>query len=694
MGAQSLSACYMSASSFGQRGDLSLSKRTFRFRGKRYKYFCHDYNATYRNERAVEISIVWEAVKQCKGRVLEVGNVLSHYFLISHEVVDKYEKAEGVLNVDIVDFAPSVKYDLIVSISTLEHVGWDEKLRDPKKILRAFENLKELLAPGGMLLVTLPLGYHLAFDRLLERKKIGFTKSYYWKRVSKDNRWRQVNWEEVRGTSYNSPFPYAGAIVIGIWKKSKRAKKTRLEDLSLWLKSGWRANIFSYLAPGVKAGQDSSEQRKLFIDCSYVWEYGGNSGIQRVVRNIVNNCKRVGEKLGVECQPVIWAGRHFISVESVDVVGRNPFAARPLHRGTKPPSPRRFREWLKRALPNSWVKAIKSSKKDLFGFLGLVSIRAGQFWNDLRFFRRRVSFAGGDVLLLLDSSWHIPFWRGVREAKKEGAVVGIVLYDLIPVHAPQFCDPPLVKHFRDWLEKATTLADFCITISEATKAEFERYEVGKGIPQIEATSFCLGAELDWMRKGGFVRGQVKDAFTGKSKPYIIVGTIEPRKNHEYLLDAFGKVWEVGVGAKLCVIGKIGWFVEDLIGRIAEHPQQGELLFMFNDLSDTELSFCYENAKALITPSLCEGFNLPIVEALSERLPVFASDIPIHRETCDEYCVYFNLKSPDSLAKLIIDFEKKGQLPPTKSPKDFRWTTWEESTEDLLKKVKHLAWGQG
>lgn len=222
----------MSASSEKLRG---LDSKTFRFHGKNYRYFRHDYNKTYLNERAVEVSIVWEAVKQCKGRVLEVGNVLSHYFSISHEVIDKYEKAEGVLNVDVVDFTPPTRYDLIVSISTLEHIGWDEKPKDPEKILQAFENLKALLNPGGMLLATLPLGYNPVLDHLLEKKKIKFTEFYCLKRISKDNHWREVGWGEIRGTKYDFPFPLANAIVIGVWRKPKAMGKTGSEELKNFL---------------------------------------------------------------------------------------------------------------------------------------------------------------------------------------------------------------------------------------------------------------------------------------------------------------------------------------------------------------------------------------------------------------------------------------------------------------------------
>jgi len=134
---------------------LFKSSRTFTFQRETYRYFYHKYNTTWRNKRAVEVPIVWKIVNKYIGRnILEVGNVLSHYFPVNHDILDKYEKAKGVINQDVVDFSPAKKYDLIVSISTLEHVGWDETPREPMKILRAIENLKRLLAPKGKKLLS------------------------------------------------------------------------------------------------------------------------------------------------------------------------------------------------------------------------------------------------------------------------------------------------------------------------------------------------------------------------------------------------------------------------------------------------------------------------------------------------------------------------------------------------------------
>jgi len=199
---------------------LFKSSRSFEFQGNSFDYFYHRYNATYRCERAVEVPIVWQMVEQYQHkRVLEVGNVLANYFYTDHDILDKYKKIDGVINQDVVDFRVSGSYDLIVSISTLEHVGWDEAPRHPTKIIDAIENLKNCLAPGGKLVVTLPLGYNSAMDSLLKTKKLQFDQQYYLKRISADNQWRQVDWPDVAELSYNQPYPHANGLLIGIIDK-------------------------------------------------------------------------------------------------------------------------------------------------------------------------------------------------------------------------------------------------------------------------------------------------------------------------------------------------------------------------------------------------------------------------------------------------------------------------------------------
>lgn len=196
-----------------------LRAKTFRFNGKEYEYFYHPYNRTWKNERGVEIPIFQEILARHQGtRILEVGNVLSHYVPIQHDVVDKYEVSPGVINQDIIAFVPPEKYDLIVSISTLEHIGWDEQPKDPPKLLRAIEHMRSAcLAPRGMLVASLPVGYNRYLDDLLDEGKSPFTTHHFLKRVSKRNYWTEADWQQVRTVPYGRFV--AHAICIGIIRR-------------------------------------------------------------------------------------------------------------------------------------------------------------------------------------------------------------------------------------------------------------------------------------------------------------------------------------------------------------------------------------------------------------------------------------------------------------------------------------------
>lgn len=196
---------------------IRKTPETFTFLGHTYRYFTALYNATYTNERSVEIPITMSRVDACRGkRILEVGNVLSHYFVFPHVIVDKYESAVGVINEDIVDYRSDQKFDLIISISTLEHVGWHESPRDDTKIPKVLENLKKLAKPGGQIMITVPIGQNPVLDDLVRKRSIEFDKQYYMKRVSRSNIWTETSEEEAYCSKYGSTYQYANAIMIAI----------------------------------------------------------------------------------------------------------------------------------------------------------------------------------------------------------------------------------------------------------------------------------------------------------------------------------------------------------------------------------------------------------------------------------------------------------------------------------------------
>lgn len=131
-----------------------MAPLTFTWFGREFDLFDHSYNATLANERAVEVPL---AVEWLTDRVmsdgLEIGNVLSHYGAPAHRIVDLHEQAAGVENMDLFDVTE--RFDWVLSISTIEHSV------DP---VAALDHLRSLLAPGGLLFVTIPGGISTELD--------------------------------------------------------------------------------------------------------------------------------------------------------------------------------------------------------------------------------------------------------------------------------------------------------------------------------------------------------------------------------------------------------------------------------------------------------------------------------------------------------------------------------------------------
>jgi len=190
---------------------------TFLFQNKTYHYFYHKYNQTWRNERAIEIPIVKKIFNEyCEKNILEIGNVLSHYFKTGHDILDKYERGKNVINQDVVNFTSPEKYDLIVSISTIEHVGWDENPKESRKFLAMLENLKKHLTATGKIVITFPLGYNPELDKSFTQGNLGLTQAYCLKKISAFNKWQEIKCQDINLTKLHQSHHLGNIVVIGI----------------------------------------------------------------------------------------------------------------------------------------------------------------------------------------------------------------------------------------------------------------------------------------------------------------------------------------------------------------------------------------------------------------------------------------------------------------------------------------------
>lgn len=192
--------------------------RKFKYDGIDYNYSLDTYNWTWTNERTIEIPIFKKLIKDNKDKdILEIGNVMSHYINSEHDIVDKYEEAEGVLNYDIADCELGKKYDLIIAISTLEHVGWhdyNENEFEPEKLLKAFDNIFKHLKPNGKLIYSFPLGYNPELDKYIEEKKIKVSKQNHLVRGLLLNSWETHSPNDKKHYPYNRFWRFARELCI------------------------------------------------------------------------------------------------------------------------------------------------------------------------------------------------------------------------------------------------------------------------------------------------------------------------------------------------------------------------------------------------------------------------------------------------------------------------------------------------
>ena len=437
---------------------------------------------------------------------------------------------------------------------------------------------------------------------------------------------------------------------------------------------------------------------RLLVECTYVFEHPeANSGIQRVVRNVITKLPK--NNPAVECIPVVMLKGALYQVTSLaplkvpklDLMGvrvrleqiANRFWL--MHRTLERRTPFRQSRFARRVLYVGCRLAAFAALSVPIRLLNYCLRR-----QEIPTRCQPLQHQAGDQLVLLDSSWHADFFPLAEQLKRDGVGIVSVIYDLIPLTHPQFCDAGLVRVFNDWFDWIAKTADGYVAIS-ATIADQVRDEMLRRVGPEQVAQrwfdyFHLGSELDLCDDALPVEPALKQMFKNKDPVYLMVSTIEPRKNHAYLLDAFELAWAKGSRARLCIAGRIGWKCDALIERIRQHPQLNQRLFMFNDLTDKSLEYAYSNATALVFPSYVEGFGLPLVEAMQRGLPAMGSDIPVFREIGGPFMAYFDLDEPQTLVKLMMQMETTGTFPAERDVKEWRWLGWREASAQLVERV--------
>jgi len=229
-----------------------------------------------------------------------------------------------------------------------------------------------------------------------------------------------------------------------------------------------------------------------------------------------------------------------------------------------------------------------------------------------------------------------------------------------------------------------------ICISKAVADEVDDWlkKDYKGSVRPEVKWFHLGADINNSQPSAGITDEDTNILkiVHDAPAFLMVGTLEPRKNHSLALQAFDKLWQEGSDAVLVIVGKEGWGVGEFVLKIKNHPEINKKLFWVNSASDEFLQQLYQESQCLIAASSAEGFGLPLIEASQNNLDIIASDIKVFKEVAQENALYFKTEDVSSLSSTISEWLslKQGNTQPQSSK--LKWKTWGESAQDLLELV--------
>lgn len=279
-------------------------------------------------------------------------------------------------------------------------------------------------------------------------------------------------------------------------------------------------------------------------------------------------------------------------------------------------------------------------------------------------------------ILLHTSHNGMEFGRYYRAMTRRQIRPVFMVHDLIPVTHAEYCRPGVDATHRHRIHTALGHASGLIANSQATLDAL--------VTEAQSADLSLPPTVVARLASGVAARQL--APRPLPSPYfVMLSTIEPRKNHWFILHVWRRLVEqLGAAApKLVVIGRRGWECENVIDMLERcEPLKGVVIEEAH-CSDEKLHAYLQHCQALLFPSFVEGYGMPLAEALALKVPVLASDLAVFHEIADDIPDYLDpLDGPGWLARIrayaqSISPERDAQLGRIER---FREPTWAEHFE--------------
>ncbi|WP_419686303.1 glycosyltransferase family 4 protein [Burkholderia theae] len=237
-------------------------------------------------------------------------------------------------------------------------------------------------------------------------------------------------------------------------------------------------------------------------------------------------------------------------------------------------------------------------------------------------------------ILLHTSHNGMEYPRYYTAMKRRGIRSVFMVHDLIPLTHAEYCRPGVEATHRVRIHTAFKHADGLIANSQATFDSIVDEAQRSGLPSPPCTVAPL-APGPIPRRGA---PRPLDA-----RYFVMLGTIEPRKNHWLILHVWRRLVEQfgNAAPKLVIIGRRGWECENVVDMLERSRPLRDAVIEESNCPDERLSAWLEHAQALLFPSFVEGYGMPLIEALDQRIPVLASDLPVFHEIAGDLPDYLD-----------------------------------------------------
>lgn len=242
-----------------------------------------------------------------------------------------------------------------------------------------------------------------------------------------------------------------------------------------------------------------------------------------------------------------------------------------------------------------------------------------------------------------------PDLAGWVQRKKLRAIY--LIHDLIPITHPEYCRPGEAERHEERMRLVLNTAVGIIGNSQATLNSLADFAASEGRPMPSSVRALLGLDLQTLAALG-------DVPMSMSRPYfVMVGTIEGRKNHLLMLQLWARLAEqlASDTPELVIVGQRGWESEQAVDFLERSRAIQPYVRELGQCSDAELTSLLRGARALLFPSLVEGFGLPLIEALAQRTPVIASNLPVFKEIAGEVPHYLDPLDGPAWLRAIEDY---------------------------------------